>query len=198
MFAVLGLGNPGSRYAGTRHNVGVMVVERLAARHAVSFKARRKWWGWGGGRGGKGSGACTIGEGSISGRDIVLAKPTTFMNLSGEAALELAENFSLAPERIIVVCDDCDLPLGKVRIRKGGGSGGHRGLDSIIAQLGTNAFPRIRLGVGKPDEGATAEHVLGPFAADEEEALEDMLENAASAVELFLDKGIDSAMNAFN
>ncbi len=180
---VMGLGNPGPKYAPTRHNVGFRCIDLLADRAGVNLNDRRKH--------------ADLGRGTLGGVQVVLAKPRTFMNASGLAARYLLDRFGTSPDRMLVVVDDLDLPVGKIRMRGSGSSGGHRGLDSISAEARTGAYPRLRIGIGRPDAGAIA-HVLGGFAADEEEALAEALARAADAVEMWAEQGVDAAMNRFN
>jgi PTH1 family peptidyl-tRNA hydrolase len=187
-FAVVGLGNPGARYEGTRHNLGYRVVEALAA--SAGTKLARA------------SGSFLLGRVTLGGDAGLLVKPVTFMNRSGEAVRELRERFpGVALDRMLAVCDDLDLPLGRVRFRAGGGDGGHKGLRSIIEELGTRDFPRLRLGIGRPgrEDGAdVVDHVLDAFRDDEREAAEDLVTRGAEGVRAFLAEGILAAMNRFN
>ena len=180
---VVGLGNPGPKYASTRHNVGFRCIDVLAERAGINLNDRRKH--------------ADLGRGTLGGIPVVLAKPRTFMNHSGLAARYLLDRFGTGPERMLVVVDDLDLPVGKIRMRGAGSSGGHRGLDSISAEARTGAYPRLRIGIGRPGGGAIA-HVLGGFAPDEEEALAEALSRAADAVEVWAEHGVDAAMNRFN
>lgn len=179
---VVGLGNPGGSYAHTRHNVGFMVIDQLARLLRVAVTRRQ--------------GEALIAEAALRGRRIVLAKPQTYMNLSGSAVNHLARRYRALPEEILVVSDDMDLPFGRLRFRPGGGSGGHRGLTSIIGALGTDRFPRLRVGIGHGQEAV--EHVLGGFAPDEEAALERVIETAAQAAFTACGDGLERAMNVFN
>ncbi|MBI4328935.1 MAG: aminoacyl-tRNA hydrolase [Chloroflexi bacterium] len=187
---VVGLGNPGLEYARSRHNVGFRVVEMLSRRHGIPLRTRR--------------GKATIGEGRVGtgedGRPVLLAKPRTYMNLSGEAVGPLVRNGDIRLSDLLVVCDDLDLPLGKIRLRPGGSAGGHNGLRSIIAALDTPEFPRLRVGIGRPEEAGEEpiEHVLGPFRPEELPVAGAAIERAAQAVLCFLEEGIDQAMNRFN
>jgi len=183
LLLIVGLGNPGGEYEDTRHNAGFMLVDRLSRDYSVKLK-----------KGGKG----LWGEGRIAGEEVILLKPMTYMNLSGLAIAEVLQKHPLPPESIIAAFDDCDLPLGKVRIRKGGGSGGHRGLASLINTIGTREFPRIRLGVGRPSSGDIVDYVLSPFAPDEVPAVEEMLIRAKEAFDSIITSGIEQAMNRFN
>lgn len=180
---IVGLGNPGSEYADTRHNAGFMLVDRLSCEYGIRFTV-------------KGKGA--RGNGRIAGEAVTLLKPLTYMNRSGLAVSEILQAHPVEPERVIVAYDDCDLPLGKVRIRKGGGSGGHKGLASIIETLGTNEIPRIRLGIGRPEKGDVVDFVLSPFGTEELPAIDAMLARARDAVESIIACGIEQAMNKHN
>jgi len=161
-----------------------MFIENLAERHGIRLSRRSEHALWG--------------KGVIRGKDVVLMEPMTFMNMSGRAVAAFLRKFEIVPRSLLVAYDDCDLPPGTMRIRPGGGSGGHRGLASVIEALGTDDFPRLRLGIGRPDKGDLTGHVLSNFGPDEHEALEGMLGRALSSVELLLEEGIESAMNRFN
>ena len=180
---IVGLGNPGLKYAATRHNVGFRCIDVLAERAGISLNDRRKH--------------AELGRGTLAGIPVVLAKPRTFMNASGLAARYLLDRFGTSPERMLVVVDDLDLPLGTIRLRGAGSSGGHRGLDSISAEARTGAYPRLRIGIGRPDAGAVA-HVLSRFAPAEEATLAEALARAADAAEVWAEHGVDAAMNQFN
>jgi len=180
---VLGLGNPGARYAATRHNAGWLVVERLARRAQLDFAP---------GRGDFHAARWERPDG-----DVLLVLPTTFMNRSGQAGVQLASLTGLAPARCLVVVDDLDLPLGRLRLRARGSDGGHRGLASLSAAWGTNAYPRLRLGIGRPADD-TVEHVLAPFADAELDTAERMVEAAADAVCETLERGLERAASHFN
>lgn len=194
---VVGLGNPGSEYARNRHNVGFQVVDLFAERHGLAFDRFQK------------RARLTIGqvklENGWSGR-IVLAKPMTYMNLSGEAVGALATFYKIAPAHILVVSDDLDLPPGRLRMRAGGSAGGQKGVKSIIQHLHTEAFPRLRIGIGRPGgQGATAppgmdpaDYVLQNFTAAEEAEMAFVRPHAADAIEIWLAQGIEAAMNNFN
>ena len=180
---MMGLGNPGPEYAATRHNVGFRCIDLLAERAGISLNDRRKH--------------AALGRGTIGTVPVVLAKPRTFMNASGLAARYLLDRFGTSPERMLVVVDDLDLPLGTIRMRGAGSSGGHRGLDSISAEARTGAYPRLRIDIGRPDAGAVA-HVLSRFAPAEEATLAEALARAADAAEVWAEHGVDAAMNQFN
>jgi PTH1 family peptidyl-tRNA hydrolase len=186
---VLGLGNPGGEYARTRHNLGFRVVDLLANRAGVSVGKHadlgREGW---------------VGEATVGGRDVVLAKPRTYMNRSGGAARAVLELFRATPDDLIVVYDDADLALGRVRVRGEGRPGGHNGIRSLLDVLRTETFPRVKLGVkgiGR-EESDLADYVLEPFLDDEIPLVEPMIERAADAVTVLLEQGLAPAMNAFN
>jgi PTH1 family peptidyl-tRNA hydrolase len=181
---IVGLGNPGREYQETRHNVGFRVVETLAERHGIDLKKHRH--------------QAAYGEGRIAGRAVLLAKPLTFMNLSGQAVTALVRYHNLTPADLLVICDDVNLPVGRLRLRMKGTAGGHNGLKSIIGSLGSAEFPRLRIGVGAPDGRPMVDHVLGRFSRDEGEAIAIALAEAADAVELFLRDGPEAAMNRYN
>lgn len=185
MWLFFGLGNPGPSYRFTRHNAGFILIEKLEKEWKIpldNFSFSSLW-----------------GKRKLKGSELVLAKPLTFMNRSGEAAKALAGYFKLSPSDILVVCDDLDLPLGKMRLRKKGGSGGHRGLKSIIDLLGTEDFPRLRLGIGRPEEkGREADYVLSPFSQEEWEVFSAVLERAVGALEEVITSGLETAMSKFN
>ncbi|HEY5257179.1 MAG TPA: aminoacyl-tRNA hydrolase [Candidatus Baltobacteraceae bacterium] len=177
---VVGLGNPGSEYAATRHNVGFMVVDELARRWGVSgFKTKDK-----------------ARLALVSAHRAVLVEPTSFMNLSGVPVRVIASWYRTPPADVVVVSDDMDLPLGRLRMRPSGGHGGHNGLRSIIATLG-DGFPRLRIGVGRPQRDSI-DHVLSPFSPSERQALPAILTAAADGVERFLQDGLEDAMQFVN
>ena len=188
---VVGLGNPGPAYSHNRHNVGYWSVNRLARLHGIPLKARR---------------LATIGQGSIAGVPVVLAKPRTFVNRSGHAVAALLRNFQIKPERMLVVCDDLDLPAGRLRLRPGGGHGGQKGLRSIIGTIGRSGFPRLRIGIGRPvvdgepswAPEVVADYVLSNPTPQETEALQAATAEAAEAAETILREGLEAAMNRHN
>jgi peptidyl-tRNA hydrolase, PTH1 family len=184
---VVGLGNPGRDYRNTRHNAGFMVLDELSRRWSCPLRE---------GRGEYFRGARQRGE-----TNVVLIAPTTFMNNSGRAVRDVAEELGLGPERILVIADDFALPLGTLRLRRGGSDGGHNGLASIIYELGSDGFPRLRCGIGTTEPFAgedPATFVLSPFGPDEEKALTAMIGRAADAVETFIHSGIDRTMTQYN
>ncbi len=181
---VIGLGNPGREYVGTRHNIGFEVVDRLAARLECSLRSRPKF-------------AAKVGDAG----SVTLVKPQTFMNRSGGAVAGLVNWLKLTAVDVLIIVDDADLPLGQLRLRANGGSGGHNGLRSIIEALGGNEeFARLRVGIGRrePVGADITNHVLGKFAADEREAAQQAVEDAVAAVECCLKEGLTAAMNHFN
>jgi PTH1 family peptidyl-tRNA hydrolase len=185
---VVGLGNPGQEYGGTRHNAGFEVLDRVAQRHGSSFK--RKW-----------RMSAVVAELVVADAKVTLAKPGTFMNRSGQAVAALVNWLKASPASLLVVVDDADLPVGQMRLRQAGGSGGHNGLRSIIAALGGDEnFPRLRVGIGRtaPVGADIANHVLGRFAPAERVAAAAALDVAADAVECCLKEGLTTAMNRFN
>ena len=185
MKMIAGLGNPGETYANTPHNVGFDVVDLLAQR----FEA-----GWKNSSGFHASVARTTRTGEL----LLLAKPQTFMNLSGTSVAPLLRYYGGAPSDLTVILDDADLPLGKLRIRTSGGSGGHRGLASVIEALGTEAFPRVRLGVGREERSGLVGHVLGKFDEDRMVLVRAMIAAAADAAQCLTANGLNEAMNRYN
>lgn len=183
MRLVVGLGNPGSRYAGTRHNAGAMAVQLMAQRDGLRMQGSKH--------------AAATARTSVETLPVLLAVPDTFMNESGVAVARLIRYFKVSPEGLLIVCDDLDLPFGSLRVRPDGGSGGHNGLKSIIAAIGTQQFPRVRIGVGRPVHGAI-HHVLGRFTPDEERVLPRLLTLAGDAVKVTIASGPHDAMNRFN
>ena len=188
---IVGLGNPGPVYAHNRHNVGYWCVNRLARLQGIPLKARR---------------LAAIGEGEIASRSAVLAKPRTYVNRSGHAVSALLKHFRVSPQRLLVVCDDLDLPPGKLRLKAGGGHGGHNGLRSIVGAIGSSDFPRLRIGIGRPhldgqptwDPDVVAVWVLSDPPPQDAEALQTAVALAAEAVETALTEGVEAAMNRYN
>lgn len=182
---IVGLGNPGAEYAGTRHNAGFDVVtrllERLPGEFAETHFAESRCF-----------------DGRFRGRALTLQLPQTYMNLSGLAVAKLARKREIAPEAILVISDDLDLEVGRLRIRRGGSAGGHHGLESIAAELGENGFVRLRIGIGRGRPGDTVDHVLGRFEGEEKALYESTLDRAADAVIAILTAGVSRAMNQFN
>lgn len=184
MIVIAGLGNPGQKYAHTRHNMGFDVIDELANRHGISIdKSQHK---------------ALTGKGIIGGVPVLLVKPQTFMNLSGESVGAIASYYRIDPEDVYVIFDDISLDVGQIRIRKKGSAGGHNGIKSIIAHLGTTEFPRIKVGVGQAKPGDLIDHVLGHFHGEDKLHIKEEIELAADAMEMILEQDIDKAMNEFN
>ncbi|HEX8372156.1 MAG TPA: aminoacyl-tRNA hydrolase [Chthoniobacterales bacterium] len=179
---IIGLGNPGRQYAGTRHNVGFEVLDRLVGRKNLRWQGHRQFQG----------------ELASEARVIYL-KPQTYMNLSGQSASQVARFYKLEPAQCLVVVDDIALDLGRLRMRKSGSAGGHNGLKSLIAHFQTDAFPRLRIGVGEVSAGRDlSDHVLSPFSKSDREKIEPVLDRAAEAVEYACSSGVEPAMNLYN
>ncbi len=183
MKAIVGLGNPGNQYAGTRHNIGFMVVDRLAALHnAPAAKSRFK---------------SLATEVTIGNEKVALLKPQTYMNLSGDAVRLMGTWYKLYADEILIVSDEMDLPFGTMRMRERGSAGGHNGLSSVIQQLGTNEFPRLRIGIGRGRSSATAQ-VLSKFSTEEQRELSFVIDDAVEACTIWLRDGAVTAMNKIN
>jgi PTH1 family peptidyl-tRNA hydrolase len=184
---IAGLGNPGVAYARTRHNVGFMAVERLARRWQAEWALDRQF-------------KSRLAKTERAGRRVTLCQPRTFMNLSGEAVGRLKEYFRVPQTHLLVIVDDADLPLGEIRLRKQGSSGGHHGLESVEQHLATRVYPRLRIGIGRTMNGVReiTGHVLSRFNAAESGLMEKVLDRAAVQVECWLDAGIEKAMSQFN
>lgn len=185
MKLIVGLGNPGAAYAHTRHNVGFDVVDELARRIGADF--RRSW-----------RFPVETAEGTLGNERVLLVKARTFMNRSGEAVGPLVRKKGVKPTDVVVIVDDLDLPIGRLRLRKAGSSGGHNGLKSLIEHLGSDEFPRVRIGIGHSAQRDTVEHVLGRFTPDEQPLVKEMMVRAADAVVAALEDGWDRAMSEFN
>lgn len=185
IYLIAGLGNPGARYENTRHNVGFHVVERLAQRHGLRFDKTEH--------------RAQTASGTILGRRVLLAKPMTFMNVSGDAVQPLVSFYKIPHDHILIVADDIDIPLGTLRLRAKGSSGGQNGLKHILQRLGTQAIARARFGVGRPPgRKDAAAHVLAPFKGDEAILAEEVTDRAVQAVETWLTDGIEIAMTRCN
>lgn len=184
-FVVAGLGNPGREYAETKHNVGFMVIDRLAEKYNISVtKFKNK---------------ALIGDGTIAGRRVLLVKPQTFMNLSGESIREIVNFYKIPQDRFVVIFDDTSLPEGQIRLREKGSHGGHNGIRNIIQQMGTDVFWRIKVGIGeKPSGWDLADYVLAKFDKDALPLMESGMDKAVQAVELILSRGMQDAMNRMN
>lgn len=185
MYIIVGLGNPGKQYEQTRHNVGFEVIDRLAEKYDIHMDERKH--------------RAFCGKGMIGGQKVVLVKPQTFMNLSGESVRSAVDFYKVAGDEIIVIYDDISLEPGQLRLRSKGSAGGHNGIKNIIAHLGTQEFPRVKVGVGaKPDRMDLADYVLSHFSKGEWELMNDAFKEAADAVCAIIEDGMDSAMNRFN
>jgi PTH1 family peptidyl-tRNA hydrolase len=188
---IAGLGNPGPEYSHNRHNVGYWCVNRLARLHGINLKTRT---------------LAALGEGSILGVPVVLLKPRTYVNKSGDAVVPALRKWKIDPGHLLVIYDDLDLPIGRIRIRAGGGDGGYKGLKSIIASLGSRDFPRIRIGIGRPrvdgepswEPDVVADYVLGDPTREQAKTLQDAVSRAAQAVERVVTEGVEAAMNKYN
>ena len=193
MKLIVGLGNPGRIYAHNRHNIGFRCINHLAKHHSIQVKQR--------------SCQAQIGKGKIAGVEILLAKPQTYVNESGKAVSRLFHKYNATPQDLLVIYDDLDLPLGKIRIRQGGSAGGHKGIKSIIAALDSQDFARIKIGIGRPadgdgralsDEKAIVGYVLSDFTPAEDKLIKSAIATVTQAIEYFLTDGIIAAMNEFN
>ena len=186
MFIVAGLGNPGRKYENTRHNVGFMVIDETANRHHIQVTEKKH--------------KALIGKGMIGGEKVILVKPQTFMNLSGESIREIIDYYKIEEKtELIVISDDISMDVGAVRIRKKGSAGGHNGLKNIILHLGHDEFQRIKIGVGEKPEGYDlVDYVLGHFDKEESEQIAESVKSAAEAIAVMITDGADEAMNRFN
>lgn len=183
MFLIVGLGNPGIQYENTRHNIGFKVIDNIAKEYNIEIN-RQKFKG-------------VYGEGFINGEKVILLKPTTYMNLSGESIMEVVDFYKLTCEDIVVIYDDISLDIGRLRIREKGSAGGHNGIKSIIAHLGTDVFPRIKVGVGQPNVDLV-NYVLGKFTDEEMEVLSESIDASTKAVSEIIKYDVNTAMNKFN
>jgi PTH1 family peptidyl-tRNA hydrolase len=182
---IVGLGNPGREYERTPHNIGFMVVDALAAANGIRICRKEK--------------SALVGLGSVAGQPVILAKPQTFMNLSGQAVKALADLYAIAPSRTLLIYDELDLPWTTLKIKPKGSAAGHNGVKSVIASLGTSDFPRVRIGIhpGYPVRDG-AEFVLGPFQRSQQKELEETVDRARAAVESIIAEGVEKAMTIFN
>ena len=185
LYIIIGLGNPGSRYDNTRHNVGFETIDVISGKYGIKIaKLRHK---------------ALLGDGDIEGHRVLLVKPQTFMNLSGESVRDIVDWYKVPTSNIIIIYDDIDIPIGKIRVRPKGSSGTHNGMRSVIYQLQSDEFPRIRIGIGKPPEGwDLADYVLSKFSGDDAKIIQESISKAAEAAVAVIKCGIDAAMNAFN
>lgn len=184
---IVGLGNPGKEYELTRHNIGFLILERLALRHGVEWKLNARY-------------RCQLGAFREAGLEIGLCKPQTFMNRSGESVGPLAGFYKIPLQSVLVIADDVELPFGTLRMRGKGSPGGHNGLKSIEQRLGSDQYPRLKVGVGRNDHnaGSLASHVLGKFSSSERELLEQVIERATDQIDVWLRLGLIEAMNQYN
>lgn len=187
---IVGLGNPGSKYANTRHNLGFEVLDNLSKRWGIPFKEDRRF-------------QAEYGDGRMQGIRVRLLKPVTYMNRSGQSVRAVVDWFKLPPEGVLIVYDDMDLPIGRLRLRLTGSAGGHNGMKSLIAHLGTQDFPRLRLGIGSADKSkegnsAVVSHVLGRFSPEDRERTDAVINYALKAIELSLTDGVAKAMSLYN
>ena len=182
---IVGLGNPGPEYADTRHNAGFWCIDVLARRHEITLERQHR--------------SAIIGEGAVGTHSVVLVKPRTFVNRSGVAVSYLKARYGVMTADMLIICDDINLPPGKLRLRRKGSAGGHNGIKSVIEATGSQDFPRLRIGVGRPQEGTgQVEHVIGPMERDDRRVVDDAVERAADAVTYLLCEGVDETMSRFN
>jgi len=189
MKLIVGLGNPGRSYAGNRHNIGFICLRYFARARGIKFDHKK--------------GLARIGTGTVAGNKMVLARPQTFMNNSGKSVSRLLRSFKVSPKDLLVIHDDLDLPPAKIRISSGSGSGGHKGINSIIQEMGTREFTRIRVGIGRPAKPNPTEddiiaYVLSDFTTEEKEAISDIIPRVSEAIVCLLTEGLEPAMNRFN
>jgi len=184
-YGIVGLGNPGKEYRDTRHNVGFKIVDILARNHNIKLKRRWRF-------------KARTGSGRIAGKAVILIQPLTYMNLSGSAVRAVLSYYRIDPAAVVVALDDANLEVGRVRIRRSGGHGGHKGLASVIDAIGSRQFCRVRLGVGGGSRASLKDYVLGDFAADELSLVGPALNEAAESIETLLNDGVDAAMNKYN
>lgn len=185
MYLIAGLGNPSKIYEGTRHNIGFTMIDAIGEKFDIDVTTKKH--------------KALVGRGIIDGMRVILAKPQTYMNLSGESIREIADFYKIEPENIIIIYDDISLDVGQLRIRKKGSAGGHNGIKNIISHLGTQEFPRIKVGIGnKPEGWDLADYVLSKYSKAEHEALEEAADGVIGAVKLMLMDDIEAAMNRYN
>lgn len=193
MKLITGLGNPGFFYARNRHNIGYMCIRHLARTHKIRLNKKQ--------------GLARTGSGELDGQKVMLARPQTYMNESGKSVTRLVRNLKIAPSDLIVIHDDLDLPPGKIRLRQGGGSGGHKGIDSIVQHLDSTDFYRVRIGIGRPDvfegsaeekEQAVIDYVLSGFSRQEKKIIEKVIPQVSEAIVCLLTEGLEASMNKYN
>ncbi len=183
MWIIAGLGNPGRKYYRTRHNIGFHVVEEIASRYKIGLSKKEHY---------------KIGRGSIEGQDVLLVEPLLYMNMSGSAVKPIVDKFKIKPENIIIIHDDLDIQIGKIRIRKRGSSGGHKGVESVIQSISSKDFIRIKIGIGKEKGMPAEEYVLSKISKNEMILIKEKIKEAADAVAVIISEGVDKAMNRFN
>jgi PTH1 family peptidyl-tRNA hydrolase len=183
LWVIAGLGNPGRRYAKTRHNVGFMVVNEIAERYSITFREKEQY---------------QVGKGSVGENNVILMEPLTFMNRSGSAVLEVMKKYALPLGNLIIVHDDIDMETGNVKIRKRGSSGGHKGVESIIQSIGAKEFIRVKIGIGREEGLLVEDYVLSKFRKEEVHAIKDAIMKASDAVACIVKDGVEKAMNNFN
>jgi PTH1 family peptidyl-tRNA hydrolase len=181
---IVGLGNPGKEYARNRHNVGFQLLDKVAEKYGLSFDRIES--------------RALLAQGEFAGLGVILLKPLTFMNQSGQAVRPTVRRYNIPIAHMLIAYDDLDLPLGKVRLRERGGAGGHKGMESVISVLGTQDIARLRIGIGRPKRGSPDEYVLQDFSLEESIVMEETFEKAVAALERFLREGIIAAMNEYN
>ena len=184
MFVIVGLGNPGRKYENTKHNMGFMTIDAFAEKHGIKVNRIRH--------------KALMRKSFISGKKVMLVKPQTYMNLSGQSVREIVSYYGVEPEELMVIYDDVDIPMGSIRIRKKGSAGTHNGMKSIIYDLQFDNFPRLRIGIGKEHREEMVDFVMSGFAADEKKKIQAAVDNSVSALEAWIDKGIDIAMGEYN
>ena len=189
MKLIVGLGNPGRSYANNRHNIGFICLNHFAKSQGIKFDQKQ--------------GLARIGRGEVAGNKVVLAKPQTYVNLSGQSVSRLVRKFNINPNDLLVIHDDLDLPLAKIRISHGSGSGGHKGIESIIKELGSQDFTRIRIGIGRPDKAEISDeeiiaYVLSDFTAEQKQAIAPIIPRVSEAILCLLTEGLVTAMNKYN
>ncbi|MBI5188778.1 MAG: aminoacyl-tRNA hydrolase [Nitrospirae bacterium] len=183
MWLIAGLGNPGRRYSRTRHNIGFMVIEEVANRHKIDFEDKEEY---------------SIGRGPIGGEDILLIEPLLYVNRSGPVVKNILRNFNIQPENLIVIHDDLDMETGKLKIKKRGSSGGHKGVESIIQSIGSKDFIRVKVGIGREEGVHVEDYVLSRFRRYEVALIKDVIQKAADAICYIVSEGVDKAMSKFN
>jgi peptidyl-tRNA hydrolase, PTH1 family len=189
MKLIVGLGNPGKGYSNNRHNIGFLCLNHFARLNRIALDKKQA--------------KARVGTGRVAGIEVVLAKPQTYMNASGTSVVQLMQKYAVVPDDLIVIHDDLDLPLGKIRLRRGSRSGGHKGADSIIASLGTRDFTRIRVGISRPqvqgeEESCIIDYVLGDFTSEDKPLLENTIQRVSQAIVSLITEGLAAAMNQFN